>query len=367
MMRDLFLHIGLPKTGTSFLQRILVENADRFLEAGLGVSALQARTDGDSWPLRKAIREAGLDAAMEQLATTPGDRVVASSEQLADWLEHRAFAEALRTAASRHFRPRVVICLRRQDFLKESLYSQMVKYWYEGAITDETHFEYDHQRRLAILESVFGRENVQVLLYREPGPNDILGDFLGALGVPERPQGLSDVGAQNVSMHRRKVLFLSQVPKPDPDIQNLSMLMTRVVGRTGAIADDGERFIMSPAQRRDLVARYLDGNRAIIAHYGLQDTRGFGELPDPDEAWTPPRPITPAEFAAVQAQAVAACFRSHRPRYAMKLAAKVAGAMPVMAWSRFVTPRPSSPAVPPTLSQVPLSVLSASPESIPGR
>ncbi len=346
-MRELILHIGLPKTGTSYLQQSLVANADRLRAAGLGVSAFQDPRDGDSRPFRRALATRGIEAVMDDLAATPGERVILSSEQLSDWLDNPGFAAGLHRAASRHFAVRILIFLRRQDFLKESLFAQVVKRWYEGDIAHETHYDYDHAGRISRLERAFGRPNIRVALYHDQGPNDIMGALLRAAEIDLDPGELDQIGRQNVSLHRRKVLFLSQVPKPDPDIQDLAQLVTRVLGQSDTVADDGIRFVMPPANRRELVARHQLGNEAIVRAYGLTDVRGFACLPDTDEDWTPARPTTLGEIAATQAEAIAYCLRELRPRYAARMIARVAAMAPAMARRRFA-PRaaPRSPALP---------------------
>ena len=44
----------------------------------------------------------------------------------------------------------------------------------------------------------------------------------------------------------------------------LAHFIARVVAGSDAIADDGVRFLMSPRQRRDLVAAHRAGNRALV-------------------------------------------------------------------------------------------------------
>ena len=342
-VRDLHLHIGLPKTGPSFLQQSLVANAERLRAAGLGVSDYQDPRDGASRVFRKAVAAEGLDAVMDGLAAVSGERVVVSSEQLSDWLDSPDFARALHRAASRHFRPRIVIFLRRQDFLKESLFAQVVKTWYAGPIADENHYDYDHDARLRRLEAVFGRENIRVLLYHDDGRNEIQRDFLRAMGLSVGPDELAPVARRNISLHRRKLLFLSQVPKPDPARQDLSRLMTDAVTRTDAIADDGGRFMLSPAERRELVARHQAGNRAVIARYGIEDARGFGELPDLDADWRPPPPLSPAELIATYAAVLRHCARRLGPRYGLRMAARALAALPAIAGARPAAPVPDPP------------------------
>lgn len=345
-LRDLYLHIGLPKTGTSYLQQSLVSNADRLRSAGLGISAYQDPRDGASRVFRKAVATEGLEAVMEGLAAVPTERVVVSSEQLSDWLDDADFARALHRAASRHFRPRIVIFLRRQDFLRESLFAQVVKTWYAGPIAGETHYDYDHDARLRRLEAVFGGENIRVLIYHDRGRNDIQGAFLRAMGLDIGAEALAPVERRNISLHRRKLLFLSQVPKPDPARQDLSRLMTEVVTRSAAIGDDGGRFLMSPAERRELVARHQAGNRAVIARYGIEDARDFGDLPDADAGWRPPRPISTAELAATYAAVLGHCARRLSPRYGLAMAGRALAALPAVAGARSRPPAAAVPAPP---------------------
>ena len=163
-------------------------------------------------------------------------------------------------------------------------------------------------------------------LYHDRGPNDVVADFLGALELGFDRGAAGDAPRQNASPHRRKVLFLSQVPKPDPAIQDFSAFMTGVVEKTGAIADDGVRFLLAPRDRHRLVAAHAAGNRALAARYGLDDRGQFATPPDPAADWSPPRPITPRERRAVLGEAMRACarLRGHHPRYVLRITGKVA-------------------------------------------
>ena len=136
-------------------------------------------------------------------------------------------------------------------------------------------------------------------------PNDLAGAFFAAIGLGGVLARLDrDVGRRNVSLHRRKVLLLAHVPKNRrrrPSLlvpPGLPEVVVEVVAGSPAVADDGIRFTCSrPTARRALVARHLDGNRALVARYGIADPGGFVELPPPDPAWTPPAPISNREIA----------------------------------------------------------------------
>jgi len=331
-VRTLYIHIGQSKTGSSSIQRFLVENRDALFAAGLGLGPYMTLASGKSLPLRRAIAAKGLPAAMAELATSPGDNLVISSEHLSSILVDEAEATAIRDAARPHFRPVIVVFLRRQDYWHESNYAQDVRTCYAGsieaftaaALADGAALDYDGG--LARLERVFGRDNLRVLLYRDRGPNDVAADFLAALDLGLDPSRAVDAGRLNISPHRRKVLFLSQVPKPDPNIQDLAMFMTEVVGRSEAIADDGGRFLLAPQDRYRLVERHAAGNRALVARYGLADAGHFAGLPDPAADWSPPPPITPSERRAVLGEAMLACtrLRGRHPRFVLRMTGKVA-------------------------------------------
>jgi hypothetical protein len=326
-MRRLYLHVGLHKTGTSFLQRLLLENRATLAAAGLGLGPFQ-EPSGSHHPIVAAIDRDGPEAVLARVAEAPGARLLISAEELSSQLLEPAYATALAAAAARRFEPHLIVFLRRQDHLKESAFAEIVKDWYSGDIRDDDHYELDHARRVSALEAAFGRGRVHVALYRDPGPNDIVGDLLALTGTRVDRACLRPVAPQNVSMHRRKTLFLAGMPKPagatvDPRDRVAPRFVARVVAASDAIADDGMRFLMSPAERHALVAAHLDGNRGLVARLGLADPGPFLELPDPEAPWSPPAPITPRELTAVRRAALAACLRGRNPVAAARLAVEV--------------------------------------------
>lgn len=330
-MRTLYIHIGQPKTGSSSIQKFLVDNRAALAAAGLGLGPYMTLASGKSAPLRRAIVEMGLAAVMAELAASPGESLVITCEHLCSILVDQAEAEAIRDAALPHFRPVIVVFLRRQDYWHESLYVQQVKTQWAGPIEAYTKSvlqnyaaDFDYDGCVTRLERVFGRENLRVLLFQDEGPNDVVANFLAALDLRLDPGRARAAARQNELPHRRKILFLSQVPKPDPAIQDLSGFMTKVVERTGAIADDGGSFLLPPPLRHRLVAEQAAGNRALVARYGLPDRGHFASPPDPAADWSPPRPITARERRAVLHEAMRACARLRGPRFALRMTGKVA-------------------------------------------
>ena len=170
-----------------------------------------------------------------------------------------------------------------------------------------------------------------MILYRDGEPGDIAAEFFAAIGLEGMLPRLERDGVRrNVSPGRRKALLLACVPKDrrraarhaPPGLTNL---VVGTVLRSPAIADDHIRFSLPPAARQALVARYLAGNRALVARYGLERPGSFVELPAPDPAWRPPAPITGRELAALFFACLAACLAERPRRRAAALAARLPG------------------------------------------
>ena len=330
-MRELHLHVGPQKTGSTYLHRLLVANAELVAAAGLGFAPGWDPATGDHQGRFVPALRRGMAAVMAEAAARPEPALLVTDEDLAKFLVEPAGAglqaHALAAAARRHFRPRVVYFARRQDHLAESHFAQGAKTWYCGRPADYPEQDYDHDATLLALEDAFGFENVTVRLYRDGAPNDIAGGFFTALGLEGvLPRLVREVGRQNVSMHRRKVLLLAHVPKNRrgrPSLTNppgLAEIIVRTVAASGAIAEDGVRCILAPEHRRRLVARYQAGNRALVARHRIPDPGAFVELPEPDPGWTPPAPIRPGELAAVFRETLAVAWAGRGPRAALDTA-----------------------------------------------
>jgi hypothetical protein len=359
-MRDLFFHIGLHKTGTTYLQQLILENRDLFAQAGLALAPYLHPIEGNHYPMIEALRAErfrpeAFARILGEVAATPGDKVLITAEEFCSAItSYPDRLAALYAAAARHFNPRIVIFVRRQDFLKESVFVQAVKTWHAGRIEDDTHYNLDLNARVLALDEVFGRANVKVALYRDGGANDLLGALVAALELEIDRAGLRPIPPQNVSMHRRQVLFMSQLPKeaPKPRGGRRHMQFAReiamVLQRSRVIADDGGRFLMSPRARHDLVAAYQDGNRALVARHGIADAGRFIELPSLDEPWAAPAPITATERAAALGAVIRTYWtRRRNPLSALGMTLRASFAFARMPWSRPDRPGPSRPPGPP--------------------
>lgn len=307
-MGDLYFHIGLHKTGTTYLQSFFRNNINLLKENGVDFYDRYFRLQALFEPfVEKGARYDLADVAQE-ISSLRSGKLLVSSENLSHFLLRekniRTFKEVFRTDTVH-----ILVFLRRQDFLKESIFGEAVKHFHTGTIQSEEHYHYDHDRRIAALEEGFGRPFITTHIYQETGDNRLVEKVLHAMGIDVPRDAARDGPRKNVSPHRRKRLLMSAVPKTldqtrSPLAFRTTQDLIRSIDRSRSIDDDGTRFLMSPTERHRLVADNMAGNRAIVQRYALKDVGEFLSAPDPEAPWTPPAPITLREIVAVGREAI---------------------------------------------------------------
>ena len=352
-MRELILHIGPTKTGSSYLQKMLLENHEGLLRAGLRMGPDQDPATGSHLPLLERMAEHGCASVLPEVLATPGDRILLSAEDFNQFFTEtspteRPWTEEFLDTFGQHFRITIVFVIRRQDHLKESRFSEAVKGAFHGDIRahgkpQRPHTQLDLDRRIAALEASFGKEAIRIVPYNSRRGNDLMDSFLSALGVALDPNDRRQVPPQNVAMHRRKVLFLSKVPKhPRADVDRKhwfpASFVARQVARSAAIRDDGGRYLLSPQERYSLVASHRSGNAALIARYGIDDAGDFLDLPDQNAPWTPPEPISWSEFFSVWRDVLSAAATRNGPYRAIGVGARSSALFARMGWSMLFSP-----------------------------
>nr|VFJ69647.1 MAG: hypothetical protein BECKFW1821C_GA0114237_101935 [Candidatus Kentron sp. FW] len=213
--RTLTLHVGHHKTGTSTIQAFLYANRTKLARMGLDfpTRGIYYRPPGMVENLSGGHRffafavtgttpvwldggvripggESSIRALRQHLASHAGD-VLLSSEHFFTKIapdELRGFFDGL------GFRIRILLYLRRQDLLLESLFNQNVKNGYvtvpfsrfvEREIEDRQGYGYTY-RRVSALARAFGPENLIIRPFEKSrfSGGTLLEDFVAALGLP---------------------------------------------------------------------------------------------------------------------------------------------------------------------------------------
>jgi len=226
-MTTLFIHIGYPKTGTSWLQHFLSLNEEGLRSGGLNyLKTGRSRDFTNHVKLARAIQGESKDLAIEtwnavaaEVESSPASTCVISAESFVESFteEHIGFLSEL----IRDIDVKILVYLRSQAQALESRYLQALKAGFQ--LPDfQTYVKrqirngrWNYQERLGRW-SCFGKENLVVRPYiRSLLPNeDILEDFRITLGVPENLWSalpLPKERSQNLSIGSKSVAALKRI------------------------------------------------------------------------------------------------------------------------------------------------------------
>jgi len=198
--RTCFVHIGAPKTGSTFLQKVLASNQAVMREAGLLYPPSTLRGFGHhdiafllgggypDWatpqpkPLEQLLAETAGD-----IAGHDGDLLFSSEDFFLFPRPDRLKDFLSACGALRGRRTRIIVYVRRQDEAMEAWYNQAVKAMGETRTIEEACPEYadlwDYGARLSSWADAFGEEAIMVRRFRPAGASpSILEDFQDAVG-----------------------------------------------------------------------------------------------------------------------------------------------------------------------------------------
>lgn len=314
MAKPVFLHIGMPKTGTSSIQQYLRnnrvalrghdfivpttlghlnhENVSLFALADRSRSTVRRRHGLMSVEAVHAFRNALMVDWTNELAKwSPHEAVVVTGEHMSLLQEPDEFVRLKQFLGLLGDRPvRVIVYLRRQDLYCLSGYSQRIKggsrlQWSELEKEIDRQ-EFDYETMLRRWKEAFGKESIVVRPFEAAqwANGDLICDFMSIIGCPIGPEFRSAV-RKNVSLDARSLEFLRRLNhwypqfvkgRLNPQRQPLVSAMQRIAGGV-------------PARMKHEVAlafqeRYRESNARIAREYlGRADGRLFFIDPE-DEA-----------------------------------------------------------------------------------
>ena len=189
------LHIGLPKTGTTSIQRLLTTKRDELREQGYvyprvkegGVPQFLHKVElaGRAVPFWRELK-AEIDSLPED-----GTTVILSDEQCSwSFRDTRLIGSLYDRLADRFASMRIVVYLRRQDLHAASLFAQRLRVGRTEppdltSFADEMAPVHDYDALLSRWAEVFGEASIMPRLYARdclPG-GDVVRDFLEVCGL----------------------------------------------------------------------------------------------------------------------------------------------------------------------------------------
>ena len=281
--QKLILHIGIHRTGSTSIQRVLHANRDALHSQGFhyALNTVNHTSLANDFDRNRSSAQSCVDKLVEDAASFPNHTVIVSGEDLCrirnvQWL----------AAFKAHFDVSVLCYVRRQDDWLESWYNQHIKWpWdtrFATASPDEffaCRSEFDWLHYAAMLgrwADVFGRQYVIVRPFEQ---GQLLGsvvedfcsqcdiDFSG-LSVPPHTHNAS-ISAISISLLRHLGL-LNKVG------EERIYLLSRV-NKAVAAAGLGEgKHVFTPAQRLAYLGQFASDNETIARDFlGRSDGRLF--------------------------------------------------------------------------------------------
>ncbi len=211
-MTTVYISIGTPKTGTTALQTFMRKNDGEMRKQGycyplltLGISGLYKDRNGqfliyESKQENKEEHQAQIkEKAYQQLGELAKKypNIVLSDEQI--WYrcrkEENFWSKVIEDFRKIDCEVKVIVYLRRQDLLIQSLWNQSIKMFRKGTMTfqeamDNNYFRYfpmDYYENLKFIEKDLGKENIIVRPYErgrfEGEEHSIFSDFFQSVGL----------------------------------------------------------------------------------------------------------------------------------------------------------------------------------------
>lgn len=305
--QKLHIHIGMTKTGSSSLQGYFRRNKEALINQGfMYINFLMP----NKWWYRlerKLLYRSRLEQLLKEAPKHP--HLIISNEWLSKTFKDPKRIELVQKTLGERFDVHIYAWFRRQDYWVESITAQRSRTGHplqnQRLVARRrkapTHYDYAHW--IGLIEQVFPSKNIHIKIYRDDIKTNVVQDFVNILGIDASE--FKQAERLNVSMSRRETLFLSRVSKI-PLTTKDSVQNPMMEGKK--IRDDGQRFILSPEQRRAVLLPYLEDNRRIGEQYDPDAADWFANTPE-DGAWIPPEPISREEQLAVWKDCVAYQFR----------------------------------------------------------
>lgn len=302
-MKKLYLHIGMPKTGTSALQSFFAKNRERLYEDGIWYPELNAESRveeklkafrGNADFLNSNISFEHMNKEQRQLFVDTCNKLRSSDKDIL--LSNEGLFQYNETGyknfVSQGFDVRVIVYLRRQDLWGESVWNQVVK----GSDVTESCFDFikmkdlDYYDKLKGIAAVIGKDNVIVSVYEEGSAGrqkDIFTTFLNILGIYDTENYQKDTYQANPSLSANYVeikRIFNSIPNGCTFMETMREILEE--GRKYALTN--EKTVHAPSflkreERLSIIEKYHESNTMLAREFLGRDTLFDETIEDNDE------------------------------------------------------------------------------------
>tara|TARA_B100001093_G_scaffold510011_1_gene575076 strand:- start:1346 stop:2443 length:1098 start_codon:yes stop_codon:yes gene_type:complete len=277
-MKNIYIHIGTGKTGTTAIQEFLSENTD-FLNKNNIQYCKSGRTSGINHLAacrnhqrndKNSIHQLGIKENLENIYSEINEsnfkNFIISSENFPGLSNHEI--DELVSYFKDLCSIKVIVYFRRQDEFFESWYSQVVKtskspetpqVLLNKLIKNEI---LDYQKIISKWDIEEVEMIVKVYEVSEFEENNVIYDFLNIFNLKDFSSiELNKEKKSNLSISREQAFIKKEILKYCHESQTL------LFSKPFPIKTDKEKYILSPIKREDLLKNYSNSNKYIALKY----------------------------------------------------------------------------------------------------
>lgn len=277
MKKQVIIHIGVGKTGTTSIQAMCANGRDELSRRGVLYPNLDSRFDAQHIlaPTIKSDEKAAVKLfkkTIDSFLSSDFTMLLISTEQFC--FSSQELIESFGKLCS-NLSTKIIFYARRQDDLAFSAFLQWVSqgnplaggFW---QFLDFTWTAWNLLSRLAPWDYAFGRENICCRIFRKDMDSCL--DFLGVLGL--EPAGLAH--AEGKIVRENQSIIHEMVPliqlcdrlgigkKPEHRSEFIDE-----VKRLSAVLKSASKPLLSQEGRRKIMSYYMESNRLMVERYNV--------------------------------------------------------------------------------------------------
>lgn len=300
MQKTFYLHVGMPKTGTSSIQYFLAKNKDLLLEKGLFypnffnevTNTLRVKiASGNGHTISRVLQDSEtktknqsaariMQLIKKNLMECGENNFLLSSEGLYR-IKDNYGTQLMEFANKFGFQFKVIIYLRRQDLALTSMYNQKVKRskftlpfeeWLVDNYKKEPKFNY--HKLLHKHANVFGKENIIVVPFEKQQllDGDLIKDFLSHLNMELSEDFNLETGLQNPSLSAKSVTLMNALNTLEPTKTFTNYIMEAEKTLSKVAPSFGVKQAIKPEIANQIMAYFQEENELTAKEFlGRED------------------------------------------------------------------------------------------------
>lgn len=307
-MTTLYLHIGMPKTGTTHLQHFLRINAPVLNKYGFAYPIFNTRYAGkeparngqflkhrfyDENGKRDKAKEGRLvESHFERLGRIAKkfDNIILSEESI--WNDRKfSWKKFKEKTDEMGFDVKIIVYLRRQDSYIQSYWAQMVQVKYSMTFDEyinENGYDNiytDYYSRLQKIAKYIGKDNIIVRIYEKSAfggtKNTITSDFLDAIGLEETDEyettnKLINPSLSGIYLETKRIL--NKHPEIAVQKSAVSKMLASIMLENNDLVDYNKSQLFDYKGQVKFLKQFKESNQKIAREY-LNRKELFNEKP----------------------------------------------------------------------------------------